>query len=80
MQLAFLGVLYHLLPQYFPTIIADFFFAWNGKKSRNLMANYFRHWVLFSFHQKSVRKLTHTSIFSWPSTYCYKYFPKPLSS
>ena len=27
MQLAFLGVLYHLLPQYFPTIIAEFFFA-----------------------------------------------------
>ena len=27
MQLAFLGILYHLLPQYFPTIIADFFFA-----------------------------------------------------
>jgi hypothetical protein len=27
MQLAFLGVLYHLLPQYFPAIIADFFFA-----------------------------------------------------
>jgi hypothetical protein len=27
MQLAILGVLYHLLPQYFPTIIADFFFA-----------------------------------------------------
>ena len=27
MQLAFLGALYHLLPQYFPAIIADFFFA-----------------------------------------------------
>jgi hypothetical protein len=26
-QLAVLGVLYHLLPQYFPAIIADFFFA-----------------------------------------------------
>ena len=26
-QLAVLGVLYHLLPQFFPAIIADFFFA-----------------------------------------------------
>ena len=26
-QLAVLGILYHLLPQYFPAIIADFFFA-----------------------------------------------------
>ena len=27
LQLAVLGALYHLLPQYFPAIIADFFFA-----------------------------------------------------
>jgi hypothetical protein len=27
LQLAVLGALYHLMPQYFPTIIADFFFA-----------------------------------------------------
>jgi hypothetical protein len=27
LQLAILGALYHLLPQYFPAIIADFFFA-----------------------------------------------------
>jgi hypothetical protein len=27
LQLAVLGVLYHLLPQYFPAIIANFFFA-----------------------------------------------------
>jgi hypothetical protein len=27
LQLAVLGALYHLMPQYFPPIIADFFFA-----------------------------------------------------
>jgi hypothetical protein len=27
LQLAILGALYHFLPQYFPAIIADFFFA-----------------------------------------------------
>ena len=27
LQLAILGVLYHLLPQFFPAIIIDFFFA-----------------------------------------------------
>ena len=27
LQLAVLGALYHLLPQFFPTIIADFFFG-----------------------------------------------------
>ena len=29
-QLAILGTLYHLLPQFFPAIIADFFFALYG--------------------------------------------------
>lgn len=27
LQLAVLGILYHLLPQFFPAVIADFFFA-----------------------------------------------------